>query len=227
MGAIKPEGYADAVELQQASAFIAVPDKVQKTDKERVLALCRQLADVLKPFALVDTTNERWRGEVLAMAEKVHDATVALHIDDPALGTLSEGIDGLEHYGSMVGSLEVHDQISNERMMEAPKMMDAMVQAIERCAASADVHPLDEWQLNKDADAVNDFGHSLMFKLIDHHFEDGECTRADQLLGQVAQVIGAAAAKEGLSSTLKERLTHFANNAQSRKERITASRAKA
>jgi hypothetical protein len=127
----------------------------------------------------------------------------------------------------MIGSLEVHDQMMDESMMEAPKMMDAMAQAIERCAASAALHPLDEWQLNKDADTVNDFGRSLMFKLIDHRYQDDECERADQLLTQAGEVIGAATAREGLSPPMKERLTHFANNAQSRKQHLAEARVKA
>src|SRR3989338_1780214 len=223
---VEAVGYTNVVALQEASAAVPQAPTPETTDgktREQVLHLCRQLAELLKPFALVESTNERWRCVVLAVAEKVHDAAVALHIDDPALGTLSEGTDGLECYGGMVGSLKFLDQVSIEEMMDAPQMMDAMAQAIERCAASADVHPLDEWQLNKDAVAVHDFTYSVMCKLTD----DGECTRADQLLTQAAEVIGGAAAREGLSALVKERLTRFVKNTGRRKEQLAKARAKA
>lgn len=212
MSVVESKGYVDIARLGKDIAVLSVPGGVQdETIKKMiVITLCRRFAEVLQPFVLVESTDGRWRDEVRAIAETVRAAAVALRIDDPALGTLSEGIEALEGYERRIARIEMREWRADERTMDPPEMMDRLEQAIQQLAATANRRPVDEWQLNRDATMMHEYCHSLVFKLIDYLDNEEGCHRADRLLERVADVISAAATVDGLSAAAREKLSRFA-----------------
>ncbi|MDD3896738.1 MAG: hypothetical protein PHU04_02745 [Candidatus Peribacteraceae bacterium] len=204
MPQFKSEGYADIAALQRVTADLPTGEvlSVSEDAKTHIQELCRQITDILRPFALTSSTNERWRKEILAIAEQVHKTAMgALHNGDPVVASLSEGIDGLQAYEKNRKS-QSHDAIC-EMFSNAQQVVDSMQQAIDRCHAAASTQPLDTWELYDAAQKVCDQSISILYRS-DRIGDDS----ANTLLERSAAAVRAALAQTDIPEHMQKDLAH-------------------
>lgn len=212
---VKPQGHANIEALCKAVTALSEPGEIPASEAAAVQGLSHQFERILEPFAKVEATNGRWLDAVGSAAKKVRDACKALGLEDSHL-RLTQSIEALEPYGERILSVESEHKMILGSMMDPPKLMDTLTQALNHFATG--VEPLDERMLMKDADDIDDLCDGLKMKLARCRNGEDEYKRASTLMAQAAVALAAAAEIPGLSSEAQEKLTRFAVKAIGRKE---------